>query len=261
MITKYLPLALGMLFLSATLLIADTALDTNAAPAVAPANPAVIPVPNKSGDHYDIPGRHAAILAQQAPLNPQIVLIGDSITMRWGGPPEKGDLRPSWKEAFGDIPALNLGFGYDLTQNVLWRLDNGEFDGLKPKTVVILVGTNNITGAPNSQATDAPQTVEGIMAIIDHVHTKSPQSKIIVMAVFPRGEKPDNWFRPKIKEMNQDLAQALKAHPEITFLDISDQFLQPDGTLPTTMMEDGTHPSEAGYSIWAKALVAAGVRN
>ena len=239
----------------------------NTTPVSTPATPtsagnwAIVPIQNTAKDNYNFDQRHAAVLAQKDALKPQIVLIGDSITMRWGGPPDKGALRPSWKEAFGDIPTLNLGFGYDLTQNVLWRLDNGEFDGLAPKTVVILIGTNNITGAPGSHATNPEQTVLGIMAIIDRVTAKSPKSKIIVTAVLPRGEQPANGYRPKIAQINTGLAQALAKRPEIKLIDIGTSFLQPDGTLPKSMMPDGTHPSEAGYSIWAKALVAAGVRD
>jgi lysophospholipase L1-like esterase len=247
--------AILLLYASACLWADDSA--TNAAPT----NWAVMPVPNTSGDNYNIPQRHADILAMKDALNPQIVLIGDSIIMRWGGPPDKGWVRPSWKEAFGDIPTLNLGFGYDLTQNVLWRLDHGEFDGLKPKTVVILIGTNNMTGAPGSHATTPAQTVDGILAIIGRVQAKSPTSKIIVMAVLPRGLSPTDPARAMVKEINADLAKALAAHPEIKLLDIGASFVQPDGTIPSTLLGDGIHPTEAGYSIWAKALVAAGVRN
>jgi len=249
MITKIPALACISLLLAIALQAEDTT------------NPALIPVQNTAKDNYNFDQRHAAILAQKDALKPQIVLIGDSITMRWGGPPDKGKLRPSWQAAFGGIPTLNLGFGFDLTQNVLWRLDHGEFDNLSPKTVVILIGTNNMTGAPGSKATTPAQTVEGIMAIITRVQAKSPRSKIIVTAVLPRGELPANPFRPKIAEINATLAKALAAKPEIKLIDIGASFLQPDGTLPKTLMPDGTHPSEEGYAIWAKALITAGVRN
>jgi len=224
-------------------------------------NPAVVPIQNTAKDNYDFDERHAGILAQKDALKPQIVLIGDSITMRWGGPPDKGELRPSWRLAFGDVPTLNLGFGFDLTQNVLWRLDNGEFDGLSPRTVVILIGTNNLTGAPGTQGTEPEQTVGGIMAIIDRVKAKSPRSRIIVMAVFPRGDLPTDPFRAKIAQINSGIARSLTTRPGIELIDIGASFLLPDGTLPALFMPDGTHPAEEGYFIWAKALVAAGVRN
>jgi lysophospholipase L1-like esterase len=262
MISKFSLLAGILLFIGTTPLPAEDARGNAGAATPSPAeNWAVTPIQNTARDNYNFAQRHAGILEQKDALKPQIVLIGDSITMRWGGPPDKGGLRPSWKEAFGDIPTLNLGFGYDLTQNVLWRLDNGEFDGLSPKTVVILIGTNNMTGAPGSHGTNPEQTVEGIMAIIARVQAKSPQSKIIVTAVLPRGELPTNPFRPKIAEINATLAKALSAKPEIKLIDIGASFLQPDGTLPKSLMPDGTHPTEQGYSIWAKALVAAGVRD
>jgi len=229
--------------------------------ATVPNNVAIIPIPNTAKNNYNFEQRHADILAQKEVIRPEIVLIGDSITMGWGGPPDKGKLRPSWSLAFGDTPTLNLGFGFDLTQNVLWRLDHGEIDGLTPKTVVLLIGTNNMTGAPGSQGSNPEQTVEGILAIIDRVKAKTPNSKIIVTAVLPRGELPTNPFRPKIAEINARLAKALAGRPGIKLIDIGASFLKPDGTLPKSLMPDGTHPSEEGYGIWAKALLVAGVRD
>lgn len=226
-------------------------------------NTAIVPVSKLETDGYDWWERHQDELAAKDKIHPQIVLIGDSITHFWGGEPKAKHANGpnAWKEAFGDLPVLNLGFGYDRTQNVLWRLDHGEFDGLTPKWVVINIGTNNIRGTSHARGNSAPEIVDAIMAICDRVHAKSPASHIIVMAVFPRGEKPSDDFRPKIAAINDLLSQAVKTHLEITYLDIGSQFVQPDGTLPKDMMYDGTHPTDKGYSIWAKALIAAGVRN
>lgn len=228
-------------------------------------NTAIVPASKLENDSYDWWQRHKDELTAKDRIHPQIVLIGDSITHFWGGEPQtpnhstRGPL--AWTEAFGTLPVLNLGFGYDRTQNVLWRLDHGEFDGLTPKWVVINIGTNNIHGTSHARANTPQEIVDGIMAIADRVHTKSPESRIIVMAVFPRGQEPTNDFRPKIAAINDLLSQTVKTHPEITYLDIGPQFLLPDGTLPMDMMSDGTHPTDKGYHIWAEALVAAGVRN
>ena len=228
-------------------------------------NTAIIPVPKlELEDHsYNWYQRHQDELAAKDRIHPQIVLIGDSITHFWGGEPVSKTVHGpiAWKDAFGDLPVLNLGFGYDRTQNVLWRLDHGEFDGLSPKWVVIHIGTNNLFGSKYARGNTAQEIVDGILAICDRVHAKSPASKIIVMAIFPRDLQPTGAHRPKIAAVNAILVEAVKAHPEITYLDIGAQFLQPDGTLPKDIMSDGTHPTEKGYEIWAKALIAAGIRN
>ena len=224
-------------------------------------NTAVIPVPRLEMDSYDWYERHKDVLSAQARMDPQVVLIGDSITHFWGGPPksQRASGPQSWETAFGAMPALNLGFGWDRTQNVLWRLSHGEFDGLHPKTVVLNIGTNNLTGTGNARANTPAEVVQGILSIVNEVHARSPRSRIIVMGVFPRGFGPSTPMRAAIGQVNQLAAQALAGKPNTTFLDIGAQFLEPDGTLPKALMSDGTHPTEEGYKIWAKALIDAGV--
>jgi lysophospholipase L1-like esterase len=225
-------------------------------------NTAVIPVPRLEVDSYDWYERHKDVLAAKAQLDPQVVLIGDSITHFWGGLPksQRASGPQAWEQAFGGVPVLNLGFGWDRTQNVLWRLAHGEFDGLHPKTVVLNIGTNNLTGTGNARTNTPVEVVEGILSIVDVVHARSPESRIIVMGVFPRGFSPSTPMRTAIAHLNQLAAQALAGKPQTTFLDIGAQFLEADGTLPKALMNDGTHPTEEGYKIWAKALIDAGVR-
>jgi lysophospholipase L1-like esterase len=224
-------------------------------------NTAVIPVPRLEMDSYDWVERHKAALSAPERLNPQVVLIGDSITHFWGGAPKAHIVNgpQAWEQAFGAVPVLNLGFGWDRTQNVLWRLHHGEFDGLHPKTVVLNIGTNNLTGTANARANTPAEIVEGILSIADAVHTRSPQSRIIVMGVFPRGFAPATPIRAAITQLNRLTADALAGKPWITFLDIGAQFLEAGGTLPKALMADGTHPTDEGYRIWAKALIDAGV--
>ena len=225
-------------------------------------NTAVVPVPRLETDSYDWYERHKDVLSAKARVNPRVVLIGDSITHFWGGPPEgvhRANGPQSWEQAFGGIPVLNLGFGWDRTQNVLWRLSHGEFDGLHPRTVIVNIGTNNLTGTENARANTPAEVVQGILAIHAMVRAKSPDSRIIVMGVFPRGYSPSSPLRTPILEVNRLLARALATTPATTFLDIGAQFLEPDGTLPQKLMSDGTHPTDEGYKLWAKALIGAGV--
>jgi len=230
--------------------------DTPLAPA--PANNAIVPVSKLENDSYDWFRRHEDVLHAQAGANPEVVLIGDSITHFWGGQPQSPGSKPrgpdAWQKTFGSKSVLNLGFGWDRTQNVLWRLDHGEFDGLHPKWVVLNIGTNNFSGTPHARASTPAETAEGIREVILRLRAKSPSSKIILMGVLPRGNKPDNAFRKPIEELNAILRETYARVPGITFLDLRDAYLQPDGTLPAELMSDGTHPTDKGYLIWGQAL-------
>lgn len=225
-------------------------------------NTALIPVERLELDSYDWYARHHAELEVQKALKPQVVLIGDSITHFWGGEPTGNPANgPSaWQHAFGSLTALNMGFGWDRTQNVLWRLRQGEFDGLSPRWVVLLIGTNNLTGTRNARANTPDEVVEGIAAICREIRQRSPGSRILLMAILPRGAQPSHPWRAPIARTNQLLAQCFANDASVTYLDIGPRLLSTDGTLPADMMPDGTHPSDAGYQIWADALIQAGVK-
>jgi lysophospholipase L1-like esterase len=218
-------------------------------------NTAVVPVPKLENDSYDWYARHEAVLKIKDQVNPEIVMIGDSITHFWAGPPQAHIQHgpQSWKQLFDGRRALNLGFGWDRTQNVLWRLDHAEFDGLHPRYVVLNIGTNNFSGTGHARANTPAQVAEGIRAICIRLRSKSPESRIIVMGVLPRGAKASDPFRAKIAELNRLLPELGKT-PGITFLDIGAEFLQPGGELPRSLMGDFCHPTEQGYAIWAGAL-------
>lgn len=222
-----------------------------------PANNAVIPVGKLENDSYDWNARHTAILNLKDRLDPEIVLIGDSITHFWGGEP-KSTIPPrgpqSWQAAFGGRRVLNLGFGWDRTQNVLWRLDHGELDGPDPKWVVINIGTNNFSGTGNARANTPEETAAGIGEVILRVRAKTPEAKIILMGVFPRGQNASDPKRPQVEALNKILKETYGTVPGITFLDLHDQFLQPDGAISRELMSDFLHPSDKGYAVWAKAL-------
>ena len=217
-------------------------------------NTALIPVPRIEMDSYDFYARHHAELELQKEeiqkkVKPQVVLIGDSITHYWGGSPIRSEVNgpTAWQHAFGDMPVINMGFGSDRTQNVLWRLRQGEFEGLTPKWVVLMIGTNNFTGTENARSNTPEEIVEGIDAIRREIHGRSPDSRIILMAILPRDQKPDSSLRKQIQNTNRLLSQRFSNDSSVTYLDIGTGFLQPDGSLPQSMMPDGTHPTDAGY--------------
>jgi lysophospholipase L1-like esterase/acetyl esterase/lipase len=219
-------------------------------------NSAVASMTKLENDGYDWMDRHNEILQIKEALNPDLVFIGDSITHAWGGVPATGARKAGEKvlqTAFAGHRVLNLGFGWDRTQNVLWRLDNGELDKLQPKFVVIHIGTNNTSGTGNARQNTPDEIAAGIRAICDRVQKQAPQAKIILMAVFPREQKPDHPRRLQINEINKRIAEFGK-QPGITFVDIGPKFLNPDGTIPRELMSDFCHPTEKGYQIWADAL-------
>lgn len=219
------------------------------------ANTALIPTPKLEQDSYDWYARHEAVLKAKDQIKPEIVMIGDSITHFWAGAPEAHTQRgpESWRQLFGQRPVLNMGFGWDRTQNVLWRLEHGEFDGLHPRYIVLNIGTNNFSTTANAQANTPAEVAEAIGVICTRLKDKSPESRIIIMGVLPRGQKPDDPFRAKITELNKLLADLAKSRGLI-FLDIGHQLLASDGSIPTAIMSDYCHPTEQGYAIWAEAL-------
>lgn len=172
----------------------------------------------------------------------ELVFLGDSITAGWNSKKE------IWDAAFGTYKPANFGIGGDRTQHVLWRITNGELDGIKPKAVVLMIGTNNV-GSDSAEGIAA-----GITKIVQTIRSKQPQAKILLLAVFPRGEKADsNPQRDKLKEVNAIIAK-LDDGKAVYFLDIGEKFLQPDGSLTKEIMPDFLHLTAAGYQIWADAI-------
>jgi lysophospholipase L1-like esterase len=231
---------------------------TSPAPALPSAETsAITPVGKLEKDMYDWDKRHADIMAIKDGLKPEIEMIGDSITHFWGGLPDepKGNRgAAAWKDLFGDKPVLNLGFGWDRTQNVLYRIQQGELDGLSPKLVVIHIGTNNLSTSKNAPTNTPEQVVEAIGLIIGKVKEKCPAAKIVLMGIFPRGKKAGSPIRAKISEINKVLAAKYAEQPPVTYLDITTKLVDAEGTLPQDIMGDYLHPTEKGYAIWAEAL-------
>lgn len=222
----------------------------------AEANNAVVPVGRLERDFYDWDQRHAAVFAIKHKIQPQIVLLGDSITHLWGGEPyePKGNRgKEAWEATFGSRPVLNLGYGWDRTQNVLYRIQEGELDGLIPRLVVVHIGTNNLAASKNARANTPAEIAEAIRLIVDRVQEKCPDAHIALMAVFPRSEHPDHPLRAKIREINELIAP-LGERNGVTFLDLTSKLTNADGTLSREVMGDFLHPTGKGYAIWGAAL-------
>lgn len=210
----------------------------------------VVPVTqDRSWPQYDWKKRHELTSAAVKRTKPQILFIGDSITHFFGG--EKFDSyalrgQQTWGEFYAPRNAGNLGFGWDKTENVLWRLQHGAVDGIAPKLIVVMIGTNN------SGTCEAADIAAGITAIVAELNQKLPQSKILLLGIFPRGEKPGPQ-REKLAAVNQLIAK-LDGTQNVTFLDIGAKFLTADGLITKDIMPDFLHPNEKGYRIWAEAI-------
>ena len=227
-----------------------------------PGNSAIIPATKLEEDSYNWWDRHAEVLRIKDSLDPEVVLIGNSITHFWGGLPllrdQYGQLRKpngpqSYAAVFGGYRVLNLGFGWDRTQNVLWRLDNGELDGLHPRTVIVDIGTNNTSQTEHARMNTAAEIVAGIDAVCRRVRSKVPGARLVVMAVFPREKDPSSPRRLLIVEINK-LLKTYTDQNALSFVDIGPDMLEADGTFKPGMMLDFTHPGEKGYEVWGAHL-------
>lgn len=188
--------------------------------------------------------RHEQKLAEAQRQQAEWVMLGDSITQGW-----ESQGKQVWQQHFGDIDTLNLGFGGDRTENLLWRLEHGELDAVKPKLITIMIGTNN-TG----HRQDSPQAiVEGVDRILSLVKAKQPAATIALYAIFPRGADEQDELRQNNQHTNQQLA-ALAERFGIRFIDINSAFVSENGALSTDIMPDLLHPNAAGYQIWADSL-------
>jgi lysophospholipase L1-like esterase len=201
-------------------------------------NSAIVPVPR--GDWIE---RHNGFVAIAKNGGVDLLFLGDSITDGW----RKGG-KTIWDKDFAPLKAANFGISGDQTQHVLWRLKNGELDGIKPKLAVLMIGTNNLRGNSDDEI------VDGIKAIINELHTKTPTTKLLLLGIFPRSMKAEDTARARIKQINSVIAKLDDGGKTIKYLDIGDKFLEPDGTLPKDIMPDALHPNAKGYQIWADAV-------
>ncbi len=186
----------------------------------------------------------------------QLVFLGDSITQGWSG-----NGKEVWAKKWEPLKAANFGIGGDRTEHVLWRLQNGNFDGLKPKLIVLMIGTNNTghQGRPAAEhggavySSSAEQTAEGVKAILDLLAKKMPETKVLLLGIFPRGATKDDAMRKQNVATN-NLISGYADNKRVFYMDIGNTFLQPDGVLPKEIMPDLLHLNAKGYEMWAAAI-------
>ena len=231
--------------IGAALMTAQTQTPTNK-PAVVPKAPpqkpdVAAPKMGKGGEpDAGFIKRHEGFVQIAKAGNVGLLFLGDSITDGWRG------AKAIWDKAFGEYKPANFGIGGDRTQHVLWRITDGELEGITPKAAVLMIGTNN------SNSDSAEGIAAGITKIVETIHAKSPKTKVLLLAVFPRGEKP-NATREKLKMVNETVSK-LDNGKDVFYLDIGDKFLEADGTLTKEIMPDFLHLSAKGYQIWADAI-------
>ena len=181
---------------------------------------------------------------QKGPVD--LLFLGDSITAGWNG------ARDTWTRFYGARQAANFGIGGDRTQHILWRLDNGEVDAIRPKVVVLMIGTNNVGSNPE------PEVADGVRAILDRLKAKLPATKVLLLGIFPRGSNRDKTVPsvtpdPRIARINARLA-ALDDDKTVKYLDIGVAFLDDAGKVSRANMPDMLHLTPASYQTWAEAM-------
>lgn len=198
--------------------------------------------------------RHEAIVERVKQGNVDIIMIGDSITHGW----EKSG-KPVWDKYYANRNAVNMGFSGDRTEHVLWRLQNGEIENINPKLAILMIGTNNSNRNDNT----SEEIADGVKAIVCQLRTKLPNTKVLVLAIFPRGDSAqrnnkdnDANYNPQWQKNDKasKLISKIADNKTIYYMDINKKFLNKKRQLPRAIMADLLHPGEKGYEIWAKAM-------
>jgi lysophospholipase L1-like esterase len=199
--------------------------------------PATVVPESRPGSWMDI---HQEFLKTAQEGNVDLLFLGDSITQGWKG------AKTTWDRFYGPRKPANFGIGGDRTEHVLWRIQNGELKGIEPKVVVLMIGTNNADGSTPDEI------AQGITAIVQELRTRLPKAKVLLLGVFPRGEKPGP-VRERLKSVNHTIAK-LDDGSNVHYLDIGKAFLSEDGTISKKIMPDYLHLSQRGYRLWAEAM-------
>ena len=220
-------------------------LGQNAATSAATATNAP-PSPVQPAPRTGAPAQRHEVLNQRAKDqagNVDLIFVGDSITQGW-----EGAGKEVWNRYYSQRKALNLGVGGDWTQHVLWRLDNGNLEGVRPKAAVVMIGTNNSGKGRHAP----PEILEGVVAVVRKLQDKVPGIKVLLLGVFPRGEK-FNAQRGDLQQVNQAL-QKLDDGKAIFYLDFGHRLIEADGSISKEMMRDFLHLTPKGYAIWAESI-------
>jgi beta-glucosidase len=206
----------------------------------APKHAAVTPAPRDAGWVK----RHEGFVEEIKKKDKvDLLFIGDSITDGWRG----GGGKKVWDKFYGSRNAVNLGIGGDRTQHVLWRLENGEIAGISPKLAVLMIGTNN-SGSNTSQ-----EIADGVAAIVAKLRKDLPETKVLVLGIFPRGEDDNNKQR-QVNQGANEIIKKLADDKNVFYLDIGPKFTEADGKLSREIMPDLLHLNEKSYTIWAESI-------
>jgi lysophospholipase L1-like esterase len=214
----------------------------------AKAGPANIPRPRTDANSQTA---HAELLRKTKQGQIDVYFVGDSITRRWGAL-DYPALLANWNANFFGWNAANFGWGADRIEHILWRLEHGELDGINPKVIVVLAGTNNVGDQPGDEAKVA-DIAAGVKAVLAACRRKAPAATIILTAIFPRN---DNMaVMPEIARINAYIARFADGR-SIRFLNVNDKLADAQGRLFDGMMNerDALHPTLKGYQVWADAL-------
>jgi lysophospholipase L1-like esterase len=218
-----------------------------------PQHPANKPAPRTDQNSLTA---HEHLLEKARKGGIDVYFEGDSITRRWGAT-DYPHLLANWKQNFHGWNAANFGWGADHIQNILWRLENGELDGVNPKVIVLLAGTNNVGNktpvSPDEETAKVADITSGLRAVIDTMAKKAPKATIIVTAIFPRN---DNMaVMPMINRINENLSKMADSN-KIRYLNINSKLADEQGKLYDGMMNarDKLHPELKAYQLWADAL-------
>ena len=212
-------------------------------PFPAPANRAVVPAARLGNKTWT--ARHNRFLEEAKKGDIDLLFVGDSLTANWEKYPEL------WKKKFGKFKAANFGIGGDQTEHLLYRLQSGELDGIQPKVVVLLIGTNNMS---KSLKYTPEQIAEGAAADIREIQKHVPEATILLVSIFPREIPLDDWLNVKNADTNAFLRK-LADGKKVVYVDLWNLFRNPDGTVSKDFYADRTHINERGYERYADALL------
>jgi lysophospholipase L1-like esterase len=203
-----------------------------------------IPVSQSRDAFYFMPSRHQEVISLNRALKPETVFIGNSIVHMWGGKPESSIVngKNSWNNLFDSTKSVNMGFGWDRVENVLWRVYHDELDGFTAKRIFVMIGTNNIGLNTDDEIT------RGLAQLYSAIRSRQSQAKLFIIGILPRRNE-----EKRINRLNERIA-ALAGRFEARFFNPGKRLLKKDGKIDEGLFTDGLHPNEAGYSKLANEI-------
>ena len=192
---------------------------------------------------YEWKERHSAILQSIQSQRPEKVIIGNSITHYWGGEPGRENGSQSWKKQVQPAGYLNLGYGWDRVENVLWRVYHGELDDYRASEVVLMIGTNNLGSVSDEEI------VEGLEFLLEQIKIRQPEARIKVVGLLPRRNKES-----EVTAINRQISKMASLN-NYRYLDVGNKLLTKSGKIDESLFLDGLHPNEKGYSLIVNDII------